>query len=460
MLAKAKRNLSHGQYSALSPRGAHEHFSVDFYSITKTEKGNKEILTIVDTFTSYVQFVPCPDRTAQTFVKNFNKHVVFKTGVPLHLRSDAAQEFLSHVSEEYMDMMKINHTSTLGYNPTGNARCERVHDCLGSMLRMLTDEQYHNLEDELNSIAHGWNTTFHQTLGCTPFELHHGVPARSAPEALIAQGSHDTVPTVSSALERVRKHAALVKQQAAAHAEHVRTERMSALNKKKQPAKHKIGDRVMVHKPPNHNDTVVRNRKAKHLMRFVGPARIEQILNESGTAFGVRMIDSDECHERTIANIRPCPKMEFTRTVHPANKVGGTVVDDMQIVYHHGKIPLGQTIALLDSEGTNTFRLGKVIENHKEWHQVHLFIARGKNKTRKRIALHQLVFKLGFIDPKDGKLVQGARNAKHYGALPWTAKIDKASNLVIATDVQLDGRGRLTKASLQQLPDTHTAETS
>ena len=91
---------------------------------------------------------------------------------------------------------------------------------------------------------------------------------------------------------------------------------------------------------------------------------------------------------------------------------------------------------------------------------MHLFIARGKNKTRKRIALHQLVFKLGFIDPKDGKLVQGARNAKHYGALPWTAKIDKASNLVIATDVQLDSRGRLTKASLQQLPDTHTAETS
>merc|ERR1711965_511726 len=31
VLSKAKRNLSHGQFSALAPRGPHEHFSVDFY---------------------------------------------------------------------------------------------------------------------------------------------------------------------------------------------------------------------------------------------------------------------------------------------------------------------------------------------------------------------------------------------------------------------------------------------
>ena len=461
VLAKAKRNLSHGQFNALAPRGPHEHFSVDFYGISKTEKGNTQILTIVDTFTSYVQFIPCKNRTADTFRDKFIEHVIFKTGVPLHLRSDAAQEFLSQVSESMLDVLNISHTSTLGYNPTGNSRCERLHAFLGPCLRMLKDQQCHNVEGELNSIAHAWNTSSNDTLGCSPFELHHGVKARSKVEAIIARSSQDTVPTVSSALSNVQKHAAAYKSFAATHAKHVRDLRMQKLNKGSKRNKFKIGDIVMVYKPPRHNDTIARKRKAKHMMRFVGPARIEQILNESNTAFGVRMVDTNDYFERTIANIRHYPDMEFTPPEpDTVPEVKGMIVDNVtQLEFHHGKIPLGQIVAVLDSERENNFRIGKVIENHKEWHLVHLFLAKGKDKNRKRIKRDKLVFKLGFHDPKDGKLIMGARDAQRYNAQPWTAKLDKASNLVIAVDLHLDKRGMLSQASYAQLPSDYKATT-
>ena len=64
---------------------------------------------------------------------------------------------------------------------------------------------------------------------------------------------------------------------------------------------------------------------------------------------------------------------------------------------------------------------------------------------------NQLQSKLAFMDPKDGKLIAGKRDAKHHNAKPWTAQIDKGSNLVIATDMRLDKQGRLSQASCAKL---------
>ena len=64
-----------------------------------------------------------------------------------------------------------------------------------------------------------------------------------------------------------------------------------------------------------------------------------------------------------------------------------------------------------------------------------------------------LQFKLGFHDPKDEMLIWGARDAKRYKqAKPWTAKLDKNANLVLAIEVTLDNKGRLSQTTREQLP--------
>jgi transposase InsO family protein len=455
VLSKAKRNLSHGQFSALAPRGPHEHFSVDFHGVTKTQNGNSQILTIVDTFSSYVQFVPCTDRSAETFVMKFMNNVVHKTGMPLQLRSDDAQEFLAHLSNEMMQKLGIKHSTTLGCNPTGNSRCERLHNHLGCCLRILTDDEYHNMENHLNSIAHSWNTTHHATLGCTPFELHHGVKARSDSEAIIARGSKDTAPTVSTALDNVRKHASLFKKAAQKHAASVRTERMQKLNSRSNKnSRFKSGDKVMVYKPPHQNDTLVRKRKAKHMNRFVGPGLITDVLNPAGTAFDIKMTNSGNKFKRTLANVRPYPELEFTPPERDAvPEANGFVSGEAPGLYAHGKIPIGKTVIVLDDENSNAFRLGMVTQNHQEWHKVHLFLTKGKHRG-KQLPLQKLQFKLGFHDPNDGMLIWGAHNAKrHKGAKPWTAKLDKNTNLIFAINVSLDKNGRLSHETIAQLPN-------
>ena len=68
VLAKAKRNLAHGKYGSMEIGKPHEAFGLDFYSIPETAESNTQILTIIDLFSSYVQFVPCRNHTAEEFV--------------------------------------------------------------------------------------------------------------------------------------------------------------------------------------------------------------------------------------------------------------------------------------------------------------------------------------------------------------------------------------------------------
>ena len=125
----------------------------------------------------------------------------------------------------------------------------------------------------------------------------------------------------------------------------------------------------------------------------------------------------------------------------------------------HGKIPIGKTVVVLDDENSNAFRLGMVTQNHQEWHKVHLFLTKGKHRG-KQLPLHKLQFKLGFHDPNDGMLIWGAHNAKRCkGAKPWTAKLDKNTNLIFATNVSLDKNGRLSHETIPQLPNGYNAIT-
>jgi len=89
----------------------------------------------------------------------------------------------------------------------------------------------------------------------------------------------------------------------------------------------------------------------------------------------------------------------------------------------------------------------------------HLFLTKCKHRG-KHLPLQKLQFKLGFHDPNDGMLIWGAHNAKrHKGAKPWTAKLDKNTNLIFAIDVSLDKNGRLSHETIAQLPNGYNAIT-
>ena len=85
------------------------------------------------------------------------------------------QEIVRQVCQ-YLD---INQIVTGGHNPRGNAICERVNQTLGAMIRKLSDLDYKDLTNFLPSFEFMINTTLSSATKCTPFEIDHGLPART-----------------------------------------------------------------------------------------------------------------------------------------------------------------------------------------------------------------------------------------------------------------------------------------
>jgi hypothetical protein len=80
----------------------------------------------------------------------------------------------------YLDIAQI---VTGGHNPRGNAICERVNQTLRAMIRKLSDLDYKDLKKILPSFEFMINTTLSSATKRTPFEIAHGLPARTIAQA-------------------------------------------------------------------------------------------------------------------------------------------------------------------------------------------------------------------------------------------------------------------------------------
>jgi len=236
--------------------------------------------------------------------------------VPLRIHTDDTREFRLGIAKLLATTLKIQHTTTMGHNPTGNAKAERPHHFLGVCLRILDDDEYYNLENHLDSIAHAWNTTMNANLGCSPFELHYGTAARSIPEAAFAAGTEaktENQLSVAPVLESIRNHKNFFVKLAQKPGDFMWKLSNNKLNSKGRNSREfKVNDRVMIYVPPGHLEAKSRHRRAKHCLHFRGPGKITKILNDRKTAFEIKMEQSGDVFQRTIINIKRFPDISIT----------------------------------------------------------------------------------------------------------------------------------------------------
>jgi transposase InsO family protein len=184
---KMRREKIKSEFDALGPQskaGPRQHYGMDFYGLMKGE-----VLAIVDLFTreTILQWLPC--RKQEQVAKTILRRVIFERGVPLSIRSDSAPELMKGVIHRICSYLNIKQIVTGGHNPRGNAICERANQTLGNMIRKLSDKEYNTLKTlALPAFQYAMNITPHSSIGCSPFEVGHGLPAQSVAHArLLAQ---------------------------------------------------------------------------------------------------------------------------------------------------------------------------------------------------------------------------------------------------------------------------------
>jgi hypothetical protein len=151
--------------------------------LSRTKKGNKYILTVIDEGTRYPEAFPLPsieaERIAQSLVQLFSR-----VGVARVILSDQGSNFTSTLLKQLYEMLGVKGITTSPYRPQSNGKCERYNGTLKKVLKKLCITYEKDWDEMLPYALFAYRETPHEETGFSPFELLYGWPVRGPTEIL------------------------------------------------------------------------------------------------------------------------------------------------------------------------------------------------------------------------------------------------------------------------------------
>ena len=85
---------------------------------TKSSKGNKHILTIIDLLTGWPEAIPIPNKSADTITKAFIRHYLPRHMCPWFILADNGTEFKNQIFDKVTKDLGIKRIFSAPYHPT------------------------------------------------------------------------------------------------------------------------------------------------------------------------------------------------------------------------------------------------------------------------------------------------------------------------------------------------------
>ena len=239
---------------------------------TRSEKGNKYILTMICEFSKWIECVPIPHTKAPLIAEKFLEYVICRFGKPERIHSDRGSNFMSTIMKSLCTALGIKKTSTTAYHPQSNGGIERMHATLGNSLRLMVNENQTDWDMHIPMALLSYRTTLHTSLQENPAYVIYGrdltlptdlmIPRRI--DGIYAMGldPHGFGTEVAYRFSRVReKYLQNMEEQTQGGIENA--------NKKRKYTPYKIGDLVLMKTP------LAKNLHSKKLHRpYTGKYRI------------------------------------------------------------------------------------------------------------------------------------------------------------------------------------------
>ena len=148
--------------------------SLDFVGpLPPSSNGNTYILTVLDTFTRWLEAFPLRAATADRVVKVLVKEIFSRYGICEQLHSDRGTQFTGDLVSSVAQTLGISHTQTPAYNPKSNP-VERQHRTLQQALTALVQGNPRKWEAVLPHALFAMRTAVSRSTGFAPFQLMFG----------------------------------------------------------------------------------------------------------------------------------------------------------------------------------------------------------------------------------------------------------------------------------------------
>jgi len=310
--------------------------------------------------------------------------------------------------------------------------------------------------ERLQEFAFAHNTTYHESIQCTPFEVAHGTRARTLTDALasgsgpIVVSDEDTFGYYGDLRQRAQAYhdiAKLSQSQAA-------LEQNRRLNGNSIKRTFQVGEHVSIYFPKRALDT---SWKQKHLVQWRGPMRV--IEKSSDTTYVMEDVATGQRFERSITNINPYNAPVTERKQEQKGSEGKSLkklkkrAEESKDTNMPFDVVPGTLYAVKDDIDSSEFWLAECTKADAEEATFHYW---GTTSARAENA----VFKPAHIGGRTGKTIL-AHNPRQRDGEPTAAWTGTLGHELVIGPVQLrqdkQGLHRLTASSRRRLTDLKMA---
>ena len=127
------------------------------------------LLTVIDHFTRWPEFVPITDITAETVARAFIAGWIARFGIPATITTDHGPQFQSALWHQLMILLGTHRIRTTSYHPIANGIVEWFRHQLKASLKS-TPTLTHWM-DNLPFVLLGIRTSLKHDIGCSSAEL-------------------------------------------------------------------------------------------------------------------------------------------------------------------------------------------------------------------------------------------------------------------------------------------------
>lgn len=269
------------------PAGIWRELTMDFVEGLPLSGNANVIMVVVDRLSKYAHFVPLKHPFTVSVADAFLDNVVKLHSVPLSIVSDRDKIFTSQLWKELFKSMGTNLHFSTAYHPQTDGQTERVNQCMEMYLRCMVHGAPKQWRKWLPLAELWYNSTFHSSLGCSPFKAVYGCEPNfgllPVEDTTIQTDAATMLAERQQQLDKLKSHLAAAQLRMKLQADKNRTEK-----------EYQVGEQVLLKLQPYAQSSLVNRPYPKLAFKFFGPYKILERIGK--VAYKLDLPDSSAIH--------------------------------------------------------------------------------------------------------------------------------------------------------------------